>query len=80
MLLTRDIDAISEYQLVDAVAQSDVIIVPHHGSSTSSTQVLVDKVDANIAIASTSKQGRWSLPNKNVVDRYRQSGSRWLNT
>ncbi|MFA0082625.1 DNA internalization-related competence protein ComEC/Rec2 [Vibrio breoganii] len=80
VLLTGDIDAISEYQLVDAVAQSDVIIVPHHGSSTSSTQVLVDKVDANIAIASTSKQGRWSLPNKNVVDRYRQSGSRWLNT
>ncbi|GAB7219805.1 DNA internalization-related competence protein ComEC/Rec2 [Vibrio comitans] len=80
VLLTGDIDAISEYQLVDTITESDVIIVPHHGSSTSSTQALVDKVDAKIAIASVSKQGRWSLPNQVVVNRYRQFGTRWLDT
>ncbi|MFC0172743.1 DNA internalization-related competence protein ComEC/Rec2 [Vibrio comitans] len=80
VLLTGDIDAIAEYQLVDAIAQSDVIIVPHHGSNTSSTLALVDKVDAKIAIASVTKQGRWSLPNQEVVNRYRQSGARWLDT
>ncbi|GEA49775.1 DNA internalization-related competence protein ComEC/Rec2 [Vibrio inusitatus NBRC 102082] len=80
VLLTGDIDALAEYQMTGAIRKSDVIIVPHHGSNTSSTGPLVDKVNAKVAIASVANKGRWLLPSQDVVKRYRESGAQWLDT
>ncbi|WP_415668860.1 DNA internalization-related competence protein ComEC/Rec2 [Vibrio rarus] len=80
VLLTGDIDAVAEYQLAHMSLQSDVVIVPHHGSNTSSTMPFVRNTAADWAIASVAKQGRWSLPSHKVIHRYQHMRSKWLDT
>ncbi|WP_084621672.1 DNA internalization-related competence protein ComEC/Rec2 [Vibrio ezurae] len=80
ILLTGDIDAVAEYHLAHQRLKSDVIIVPHHGSNTSSTTPFIKNVAADIAIVSTAKQGRWSLPSQKVINRYKTLGTKWFET
>nr|WP_082957022.1 DNA internalization-related competence protein ComEC/Rec2 [Vibrio sp. UCD-FRSSP16_10] len=79
-LLTGDIDAVAEYHLAHQMIKSDIVIVPHHGSQTSSTSSFVQNVDADVAIASLAKNGRWLLPSPKVVQRYEKLGTQWLDT
>lgn len=82
VLLTGDIDAVSEYLLSrngTAIA-SDVVIVPHHGSRTSSTKAFIETVKPKIALSSNAYQGRWNLPNEEVVKRYTDQGVVWYDT
>ncbi|WP_428773676.1 DNA internalization-related competence protein ComEC/Rec2 [Vibrio sp.] len=79
LLLTGDIPKLAEYLILqqpEAVA-SDVIVVPHHGSSTSSSQALVEAVKARLAIASLAKFNHWNLPAASVRRRYHQYGEWW---
>lgn len=46
------------------------MIVPHHGSKTSSTAEFIAQVNPKLAIASVAKDNRWNLPNPQVVARY----------
>lgn len=64
VLLTGDVDAVSEWLLIreSDTLQSEVMIVPHHGSRTSSSSGVIDRVRPKIAIASTAKGHRWKLP------------------
>lgn len=82
LLMTGDVDAVGEWLLVrhqpDLTAQ--VMVVPHHGSNTSSTQQLITKVHPKWALASVNKGSHWGLPSPVVVQRYRQSGAIWLDT
>ncbi|WP_353505324.1 DNA internalization-related competence protein ComEC/Rec2 [Vibrio sp. SCSIO 43135] len=82
LLLTGDMDAVVEWLLVrnPSILDSEVVIVPHHGSRTSSTSAFVASVSPSLAIASTAKHGRWDLPNRHVVERYQRYGSEWLDT
>ncbi|MEO7403880.1 MAG: DNA internalization-related competence protein ComEC/Rec2, partial [Burkholderiales bacterium] len=53
ILLTSDIEARDEARLVESAAarlRSDVVLVPHHGSRTSSTAAWLDVVEARLAI------------------------------
>ena len=49
---------------------SDVLIVPHHGSNTSSSSSFIDAVNPAIAIISAGYKNRYKLPNKKVLSRY----------
>jgi len=49
---------------------SDVLIVPHHGSNTSSSSSFIDAVNPAIAIFSVGYKNRYKLPNKKVLSRY----------
>ncbi|MCK6262813.1 DNA internalization-related competence protein ComEC/Rec2 [Vibrio sp. ZSDE26] len=82
LLLTGDIDALVEWILLRTPKelQSDVLIVPHHGSATSSIPQFIESVNPQLAIASLSKGGRWRLPDEKVVQRYNQRGITWLDT
>ncbi|MGD8111111.1 DNA internalization-related competence protein ComEC/Rec2 [Vibrio sp. TRT 17S01] len=82
VLLTGDIDQIAEWLLLrqPEVLPSDIVIVPHHGSKTSSTPRFVELVDADLAIASLAKGGRWKLPHSDVVRRYQDNGTQWMDT
>ncbi|WGV99371.1 DNA internalization-related competence protein ComEC/Rec2 [Vibrio sp. YMD68] len=82
LLLTGDIDAMVEWLLIrePKTLPSDVLIVPHHGSRTSSTSKFIENVQAKVAIASLAKGGRWNLPNESVVNRYQEHNSDWLDT
>ncbi len=81
-LLPGDIEILSEILLTrgENEMQSDVIIVPHHGSQTSSSQFLLDSVQPQYAVASLKYNNRWNMPNDKVVERYRESGAYWLDT
>ncbi len=82
ILLTGDIDAVVEWILVrqPKLLRSDVLIVPHHGSRTSSSIQFIKVVGPDFAIASTAKIGKWQLPAQTVVERYKKSGVAWLDT
>lgn len=82
ILLTGDVTAVGEWLLSrDAEPlQSDILIVPHHGSQTSSTQAFIENVNPQLAIASLAKGHRWRLPHPEVFARYQALDIPWLDT
>jgi competence protein ComEC len=76
-LLTGDMEARDEQALLQAGVdvRADVIVVPHHGSRTSSTREFVDKVGASVAIFTPGYRNRFGHPRPEVVARYRDSGA-----
>ncbi|EPO0023733.1 DNA internalization-related competence protein ComEC/Rec2 [Vibrio alginolyticus] len=82
MLFTGDIEAISEWILLrePGKLQSDVMLVPHHGSKSSSNPRFIEAVSPSVAVASLAKNNRWGMPAENVVASYRKLGVTWLDT
>ncbi|HCH6143215.1 TPA: DNA internalization-related competence protein ComEC/Rec2, partial [Vibrio parahaemolyticus] len=82
MLFTGDIEAISEWILLrePEKLRSDVMLVPHHGSKTSSNPMFINVVEPSLAIASTAKLNQWGMPAPEVVQTYTDSGVSWLDT
>jgi competence protein ComEC len=80
-LLTGDVEAAGEARLVararavpaDAGARlrSDVLVVPHHGSHTSSTEAFLDAVRPSVAVIQVGYRSRYGHPAPEVVARYR---------
>ncbi|MFC5303030.1 DNA internalization-related competence protein ComEC/Rec2 [Azospira restricta] len=73
VLLTSDIEAADEAALLaraPAVLKSDVLLVPHHGSRTSSTPAFVAAVDAPDVIFPVGYRNRFGHPRPDVVARY----------
>ena len=76
-LLAADIEARAEQRLVQrerTTLRSDVLLVPHHGSRTSSTVELLSAVAPSIAVASLGYRNRFNHPNAAVVTRYAAAG------
>ncbi len=46
--------------------------VPHHGSKTSSSEELLDKLDPSIAFISVGRNNVFGHPHEEVVNRYRE--------
>lgn len=82
LLLTGDIEAASERALIQRQAPlgANIVIVPHHGSATSSTAPFVDSVQPDYAVISAGHANRWDLPKAVVVDRWAGAGAAVLNT
>uniref|UniRef100_UPI000C842A65 DNA internalization-related competence protein ComEC/Rec2 n=1 Tax=Vibrio splendidus TaxID=29497 RepID=UPI000C842A65 len=82
MLLTGDIELVSEWLLARDGEQlrSDVMLVPHHGSNSSSIKPFIEAVSPQLAIASLAKGNQWGMPSKSVIERYHETGSAWLDT
>ena len=77
-LLAGDIEARSEALLLrehpDAL-RADLLIVPHHGSRTSSTPAFVAAVAPGIAIFTPGYRNRFGHPRADVVARYERTGA-----
>lgn len=82
LLLTGDIERAAEAELLRSgrLQEVDVVIVPHHGSRTSSSPSFVQALHADLAIISAGFANRWGLPHAEVVDRWRASGAEVLTT
>jgi competence protein ComEC len=82
LLLTGDIESPPERLLVHrkSISASDVVIVPHHGSLTSSSKPFVDLTGPALAIVSAGFQNRWRFPRPEIVARWEASGAEVLNT
>ena len=82
ILLTGDIESPVENHLVRAAALSpaDIVLVPHHGSRTSSRGAFVDALGPVVAIVSAGHENRWGFPKPDVVGRWQDAGARVMNT
>ena len=81
-LLAGDIDHTVETQLLQngKIVNSNVVVVPHHGSQTSSSKAFVSKLKPEYAVFSAGYLNRFRHPNLDVVGRYRDAGSAIVKT
>ena len=82
-LLTGDIEALAEHQLVQRAGRnlaSTVLFAPHHGSRTSNSPELIAAVAPAVVVISAGAGNRFGFPHAEVIDRYRAAGSRILCT
>jgi competence protein ComEC len=82
LLLSGDVEAGAERELLQRGGDlgSDVVIVPHHGSLTSSSKPFVDAVSPRVAVVSAAYANRWGFPRAPVVERWRAVGADVLST
>jgi competence protein ComEC len=73
-LLTGDIEAMQELAMVGrfgTALRSDVLLVPHHGSQTSSTAPFLDAVQPEVAVVQSGYRNRFGHPAPDVLARLR---------
>ncbi len=59
---------------------SDLAIIPHHGSKSSSTMGFIQAVAPSYAIVSSGYRNRYGFPDPGVMERWRSVGAEVLNT
>jgi competence protein ComEC len=76
VLLAGDIEAAQEQDLLQSgqTLQADWLLVPHHGSATSSTQAFLDAVRPHVAIVQAGYRNRFGHPRPDVLRRYADLG------
>jgi len=84
LLLAGDIEAAQERRLVSLFGaealRADVLLVPHHGSRTSSTDAFLDAVAPRAAIFQVGYRSRFGHPHPMVMQRYLDRGIEVLRT
>jgi competence protein ComEC len=78
-LFTGDIDHFVEKEIEASLPVVDVLIVPHHGSSTASGEDFVKQTYPSFAIFSYGENS-YGIPSKEVIDRYLDAGINVLST
>lgn len=81
VLFSGDIEKESEYALLYAQQnnsfaplRSNILIAPHHGSKTSSTEAFIQAVNPDSVVYSQGFANRWKFPSKSIFDRYKALG------
>ncbi|WP_321937272.1 DNA internalization-related competence protein ComEC/Rec2 [Burkholderia cepacia] len=76
-LLTGDIEAPVERQLVGTARDTlaaQILVVPHHGSRTSSVEPFLDSVGPRVAVFPVGYRNRFGHPHRAVLARYEGRG------
>ena len=68
ILLTGDLEAAGESDLADREIRADILKVAHHGSRTSTTQLLLDAVRPRVALISCGRGNLYGHPHARVLD------------
>ena len=82
-LLAGDIESEQEQRLLEALPEklsASVLVVPHHGSSTSSTLQFLRAVKPEFSLFTVGKNNRWGFPKPEVLVNYREVNSQILRT
>lgn len=77
-LLTSDIEAADEAVLLarhPGELAADLLLVPHHGSKTSSTPAFIEAVGAGAAVIPVGYRNRFGHPKAEILARYEAAGS-----
>ena len=85
VLIPGDIEKASEYALItreineetsvsSSKLKADILIAPHHGSKTSSTNVFIEHVAPKAVIFTQGFENRWQFPATDVTKRYAHNG------
>ena len=78
ILFTGDIEKMAEKKIVreyDEELKSTILKVAHHGSRTSSTEEILEKINCKIAIIGVGKDNKFDHPNSEVIERLKTYGS-----
>ncbi len=78
-LFTGDIETQSENDIYSNIS-ADVVKVPHHGSSTSSSKSFVSRVGADYAVFSLGEDNDYGHPHDGIEKRWEDSGAQILRT
>jgi competence protein ComEC len=76
-LLTGDIEANGERALIASGVRlaSDIVVAPHHGSASSSTEALIANTHPRYVVFSVGYENRWGFPAVAVQARWRAAGA-----
>ena len=77
VLLTGDIEVAQEAALVarlGSALRADVLMVPHHGSRTSSSAPFLQAVQPGVAVVQAGYRSRYGHPAPDVMARYQEAG------
>ncbi|HYT86649.1 MAG TPA: DNA internalization-related competence protein ComEC/Rec2 [Burkholderiales bacterium] len=83
VLLAGDIERAAEHELLrraPGLLRAEVLLVPHHGSATSSAPEFVKRVAPRYAVFTVGYRNRFGHPREDVLARYREAGSELLRT
>lgn len=82
LLLPGDLERAGELDLLEQPGRvsADVLLVPHHGSRSSSSAEFIRAVRPSLALISVGRNNPYGLPDIRVVDRYRMRGVQVLRT
>lgn len=78
VLLAADIERNSESELLERLREklkASMLVVPHHGSKTSSTPDFIAAVHPHYAIFTAGYRNRFGHPKEEILQRYRSLGS-----
>ncbi len=67
-------------QMTNSQLDSTVLMAPHHGSRTSSTDVFLDAVNPQICVISCGWKSHYKFPHPEVLQRYERRGYRTYRT
>ena len=79
VLIPGDIEQHAEHTLLErrrALLNADILIAPHHGSRTSSTQAFLNAVRPRYAVFSVGYRNQFGMPHREVMERYQRHGIR----
>ncbi len=82
VLLTGDVEETSENEMINSTQDLDIdlLLVPHHGSNSSTTDEFLDKTTPKYAIISAGKDNSYGHPHKEVMDRLNERNIKVYNT
>ncbi|MCP3670368.1 MAG: DNA internalization-related competence protein ComEC/Rec2 [Gammaproteobacteria bacterium] len=83
VLVPGDIHAeVEQYLVVESseLLKSDLVVIPHHGSKSSSSPGFIRAVSPSYAVVSTGYRNRYGFPNPEVLRRWHGTGAEVLNT
>jgi len=83
VLLAGDIPISTELELIASRSlppQIDILIAAHHGSATSSSQSVIDRLDPTHSVFTTKRANRFNHPHSSVVRRFRDVDTKLWDT
>jgi len=83
VLLPADIEQRAETKLIERYGEklrSNVLVAPHHGSKTSSSQSFISTVSPDIILIANGYRNRYRFPHARVIKRYENKQISWLET
>ncbi len=82
VLLSGDIGQVIEQRILRLypTLQADTLIIPHHGSLSSSSVEFIKQINPQLALVSSGFANRFKLPADKVINRYLDHGSKVFDT
>jgi competence protein ComEC len=74
LLIPGDIESAQEHRLIESYGDllaADILLAPHHGSNSSSSQAFIERVNPRLAVFTLARNNRWGFPTAAVQARYR---------